>query len=104
MKIITERTQVRDVAKRWRQQYTNSKQDIAKKLDALDVETATSADVAAIIGDNSWCGLLKCDECEEKVAVAVMVGEEPDYESATATLCVACVKKALQLMGVERLN
>lgn len=99
MELITERTQVRNVAKLWRRQYPNSKQDIAEKLDALDVETATAEDVAAIIGNDSWCKPSKCNECGETVPVAVMVGEEPDYESATATLCFSCVEKALSLMG-----
>jgi len=103
VKLITERTQVRDVAARWRAQYPGSRTDdkdaIAEKLDALDVDTATAEDVAAIIGNDSWCGPSTCNECGAVVTVAVMVGEEPYYESATATLCFACVEKALSLMG-----
>jgi len=103
VKLITERTQLCDVATRWREQYpgnrTDDKGEIAKKLDALDGETATAEDVAAIIGNNSWCAPSKCNECGAVVAVAVQVGEEPDYESRTATLCFVCVEKALSLMG-----
>lgn len=39
-----------------------------------------------------------CDECGAVVDVAVQVGEEPNYESRTATLCFACVEKAMALM------
>lgn len=107
MKLITERTQVRDVANRWANAYPKTgpygrdpqKQAITKALVALDAETATAADVAAIIGNDSWCGPKKCHECGAVVNVAVQVGEEPDYESSTATLCLACLEKALALMG-----
>ena len=107
MKLITERTQVRDVAARWRGQYSphgpyghdRQKQAVAKALAALDAETATAADVAAIIGNDSWCGPSTCNECGAVVDVAVQVGEEPYYESRTATLCFACVERALALMG-----
>lgn len=107
MKLITERTQVREVAKRWANSYPENgpygrdpqKQAITKALAALDVETATAADVAAIIGNDSWCCPQKCHECGAVVDVAVQVGEEPDYESNTATLCFACVENALALMG-----
>lgn len=106
MKLITERTQVRDVAARWASSYpTNGpygrdpdKQAITKALAALDAETATAADVAAIIGNDTWCGPSTCNECGAVVEVAVQVGEEPDYESSTATLCFACVDQALALM------
>ena len=107
MKLITERTQIRDVAARWAKTYpTNGwygsdlkKQSIAKALSELDAETATSADVASIIGNDSWCCPSMCDECEAVVDVAVQVGEEPDDESNTATLCFACVEKAMALMN-----
>lgn len=39
-----------------------------------------------------------CDECGIDVAVGVRVGEEPDYESATAVLCITCVENALNLL------
>ena len=107
MKLITERTQVCDVAARWANSYPKNgpygrdpqKQAITKALAALDAKTATAADVAAIIGNDSWVGPQKCHECGAVVDVAVQVGEEPDYESSTATLCLACVEKALALMG-----
>lgn len=106
MKLITERTLVRDVATRWANAYPKAgpygrdpqKQAITKALAALDAEIATAADVAEIIGNDSWCERPKCHECGETVDAAVQVGEELDYESNTATLCMACLQNALELM------
>lgn len=105
MKLITERTQVQDVAARWaisfppdgRYGRDAEKLAIAKALAELDTETATAADVAAIIGNDSWCRRPTCHECGMVVDVAVQVGEELDYESSTATICVECLQKALAM-------
>lgn len=94
MKLINERNSVRDVAARWERQYpkdghygeNKETQAITTALYKLDVETATAADVAEIVGNNSWCEPLTCDECGEDVSTAVQLGQEPDYGSATATL------------------
>lgn len=46
---------------------------------------------------------LICHECEEPALAVAQVGEEPYYESATARLCLGCLKKAVLLIE-ERLN
>jgi hypothetical protein len=102
MRRTSEREQVRNVAKRWRAtygrgQYGQDKLVILAKLDALDVETATAADVAAIIGDTSWVEPWKCLECGERSWSVIQVGEEPDYESETAYLCIGCLGTAASL-------
>lgn len=100
---ITARTQIRVVASRWRAQYsktpynTPDKMAIAEKLDALDPETATAEQVAAIIGNDSWARDPKCHECQEIVPMVVQVGEPMDYESNTACLCGRCLKAAYNL-------
>jgi len=38
-----------------------------------------------------------CHECDARVDV-VQVGQEPDYESATANVCLVCLKKAVALL------
>lgn len=104
MKLETMRGQVRSVAQRWRVQYGNvsqhgaDKQEIQRKLDALDVETATDADVTAIIGNNSWVGPPECHECGVTTWDAVELGQPPDYESRTATICIDCLRKAVALL------
>lgn len=96
--LLTIRSQIRIVAQRWRHQYPHEKLDIAAALEALDVETATPDDVAAIIGNRSWTDL-RCDECgqHERDAV-VQLGETPDYESNTASVCAPCLLAALELL------
>ena len=108
MKLETMRGQVRSVAQRWRAQYGKGrmhgadKQEIQRRLDALDVETATAADVTAIIGNSSWAGPHECHECRVTTWDAVELGEPPDYESRTATICIDCLRKAVAL--VEQSN
>lgn len=98
------RSQVRSVAQRWREQYGGAcnhgidKQAIQRRLDALDVETATDADVTKAIGNSSWVGPPKCDECGVTTWDAVELGEPPDYESNTATICIDCLRKAVALV------
>lgn len=43
--------------------------------------------------------MLVCDECSEKVNIAIQLGEEPDYESATAIICESCLNKAKELFN-----
>lgn len=108
MKLETMRDKVRSVAQRWRAQYSNvsrygaDKNEIQRKLDDLDVETATDADVAAIIGNGSWVGPHECHECGVTTWDAVELGQLPDYESHTATICIDCLNKAVAL--VEKFN
>jgi hypothetical protein len=105
MKLMNERNQVRGIAKRWRAQYgayKDWKQEVTRKLDAIDDETATAADVAAIIGNETWAEPRTCHECGEASWDVVQVGEEPDYESATALVCVHCLRKAIALVTGEK--
>ena len=104
MKLETMREQVRSVANRWRTQYCNAsrhgvdRQEIQRKLDALDVETATDADVNAIIGNSSWAAPHQCHECGVSTWDAVELGQPPDYDSHTATVCIDCLRKAVALV------
>ena len=54
------------------------------------------ADVVAIAGP-SWAADPWCNGCDRAVPVVVQVGQEPDYESSTANLCVDCLRAALDL-------
>lgn len=107
MKVITERALIRGVAAKWRRQYPQNRKTwraavvpdtdtIYRLLSALDPETATSADVEQIVGNGSWTRMPKCDECQrEGLAMLIEVGEERDYESATARLCLDCLHRAV---------
>lgn len=95
------RALVATVAARWKAEYliggtpSEDRLAILKRLEALP-STALPEDVAAVIGNSSWTEL-RCHECGLRVERVVQVGEEPDYESSTASLCVPCLGLARAL-------
>lgn len=103
MKLILLRDVIRGVPDRWDHQYArwdddSDKKKIGRNLRALDLETATRDDIAKVIGNSSWT-TIKCDDCgTPDLDVAVEVGQEPDYESSTATLCKRCLGKAYRMV------
>lgn len=107
MNITTKQWAIDTVAERWARQYTPTRilafgensDDIYRRLKALP-STATSDDVVRIIGNDSWI-TLRCDECGRSVDAYVTLGEEQNYESATARICKDCIRKALALFVVE---
>lgn len=102
MLVITQRSIILGVSKAWDTQYGGTPDDphhelIGKRLRELDLSTASKRTVNKIIGNDSWTRLPACDECGQKnVPVSVRVGQEPDWESRTATLCVPCLCKAVK--------
>jgi hypothetical protein len=103
MEIITERLTILSVSDKWDRQYPVGRSDekhfeIGRHLRVLDLNTATSDDLERIIGNRSWSATPKCSECGTQNVPVVEVGEEQDYESATAWLCKECVSKAFDLM------
>jgi hypothetical protein len=105
MKLIDERSQVAEVAARWKEQYYYGPSDgwgktllgdtktIYEKLKQLPKD-ATARDVAAIIGNDSWAGPFNCNECGEKSERCVEVGQQ---EERTSYVCEPCLRKALAL-------
>ena len=107
MHIITKRDAIKNAIKSFRESYGEGSWGadsrgrlIGSELAALDAETVTTEEVNQIIGNASWTHLC-CDECGSTVEdVIIEVGQEPDYESATARLCTSCVIKAALFLGV----
>ncbi|MCK9569140.1 hypothetical protein M0R72_09375 [Candidatus Pacearchaeota archaeon] len=102
MKLITIRSQIRDVADRFAAQYRGKSgnpawRETIARLECLDKETATPEDVAAIIGNRSWVCPTVCSECRVESEVVVRLGDEPDYDSNTTWICPSCLQKALTL-------
>lgn len=99
---MTMREQVRRVAREWSNQYSAGrvpdKLDKLNKLNLLDVEKADKEDVANIIGNGFWVCEAQCHECSTKTWDAVLIGEPPDYESKTATICIDCLKRAVAMI------
>jgi hypothetical protein len=93
MRVISARNDLRTVAERWMKQYPegagDDKRAIGQKLAALNPETATPQEVAAIIGNTSWVGF-KCDDCGKGAFLGLEVG---DYEhGSTVKICPDCVR------------
>lgn len=98
---------VAGVAERWKRTYFRGDkwggyhgdaEEVYRRLKALPPD-ATSADVAAAIGNDTWAGPGWCDECGDKApAMTMQLGQEPDYESATACVCLPCLEKAVARM------
>lgn len=106
MKIVTTRMQIRDAADRFRRIFgvysvpSNWRQRDRtryERLRALDVETATAADVERIVGQKGWVGPA-CDECGRDVPGVATFDEE--YECGCGALsfphwvCSDCLRKA----------
>lgn len=106
MKAVYERDLIRGVAERWRLNYEHGGEwkppksslyrfdarAIYNALSALDAETATTADVTAIIGNDSWTKLT-CNECRLQVSDVV----EFDIDEESFAVCRDCLRKAVTL-------
>lgn len=71
--------------------YTKERFD---RISSLNPSTCTVEQFNTALGNTSWTDL-KCDECGNNVDMLVQVGQEPDYESSTANVCVKCLRKAV---------
>ena len=108
--VLTEREQVRRVAAKWREQYPPSaapdrpgglagfREHVYRRLCALDPETATAADVEAIIGNDSWVCPTPCHQCGHKSWECVRLGQEPDYDASNAIICRECLVAAIEAL------
>lgn len=108
LRLITKRTLILGVADAWAKQYKGwqkhspqekEKGRIGRTLRKLDKETATAADVAAIIGNDSWTRVDTCGVCDEEATALVQIGQEWTQDSRTVLACESCVRKALALFG-----
>lgn len=101
-RLLTREGRARAALKAWQEQYKNySRSDIleiTRALEAAAESPSYNADlVDSIIGNGSWTEL-RCDSCyASKLHVAVEVGQRPDFDSNTATLCESCLNEALAL-------
>lgn len=100
MELITKKMVIEGVPKRYAAQYpknymfrngTESRKILAKLKAAVPL---TEQSVKEIIGNASWTEL-SCDECDESVDAVIVLGQEPDFESKTARICIECLKKAM---------
>lgn len=58
-----------------------------------------ASDVTRVCGNNRWSRRM-CNGCGKwGTRAMVEVGDEPDYESATVTLCRRCLAEAVEVLG-----
>lgn len=69
---------------------------VGKELSKLDKETVSAEEVNTLIGSD-WTSKT-CNDCGVKVKTVVQIGEDLDYDSCTANVCIDCLKKAVKLM------
>ncbi|HEV2178390.1 MAG TPA: hypothetical protein VGW33_14485 [Terriglobia bacterium] len=100
MNVITIRSQIREVYKRWKDQYAGDywatdkeKMEILAKLRQLPKDTATADQVKAIIGNESWACEQECDECEKRYPMVIEFGERRE---CTVRICLSCLKSAVR--------
>lgn len=117
MKVITERSQIRDLAARLKQTWYKpafegvpgqhvwarilqpqpDTEKIYLAVLALDPETATREDVARAMCSSLlaswWIQIPTCDECGERVEAVVHLGGDEN----TADICIGCLRQAIMM-------
>lgn len=101
MKLELAQALILQISQRWEDQYPRDKYAgtdkaaIGDKLIAAG-PTATSAEIAAIIGNKSW-SYFTCAECDQYVERGVSISR--DYEPLT--ICVSCCRALAALASVD---
>jgi hypothetical protein len=99
MEVITKKDKCIGIASRWNKQYQDRYKELPDKL-AIGQRLAalggrgTETEIAEIIGNTGWTRN-DCDECDKDSMTVVQVGQEPDYDSRTAYICLDCLRKAI---------
>ena len=101
MNLITKSDILKSLPNRYKGQYMTNQQIFDGRwsddiFSLLKSENPLTEDRANEILNPSWTSL-KCDECGRQVQAVVQLGEEPDYESATAIICIPCLNEAIAL-------
>ena len=102
MRLITRQSKANQAAKLWEMQYRHmfdaypEKLDILKQIESLGINPQPD-DIDCVIGNGSWTRT-KCYECGEENVDVVEIGEEPDYDTYTTSICLNCLDKAKLLL------
>lgn len=103
MQIITERDSIKDAITFFIAQYGKGSYGadtrgirVGEELSKLNKETVSAEEVNTLIGSD-WTSKT-CNECGVKVKTVMQMGEDLDYDSRTANICLDCLKKAVKLM------
>jgi hypothetical protein len=93
MKLITRQSKANEAAGHW-QYGARERENIYNALIALG-DSPNPDDVDRVIGNKSWTEVGECDECRKASEALIMLGEEPDYDSHTAYICINCLQSAM---------
>ena len=97
--IVTERDLIKNVVSQWEGVYGSGRHgddSLLKKLERLrrlDLDTVSASEINSIIGNATWT-TDRCSQCGGYSSPVIVVGQVPDYESSTATLCRPCFDEA----------
>ena len=69
--------------------------DIFKNLE--NEKELTEKKAIEIFGGKSWTENI-CDECGKDAFTVIEIGQEPEYESFCAHICLECLKRAVELI------
>lgn len=102
MKLITERDSIKSAITSFIRQHGRVSYgadtrniNVGEELSKLDSDIVSAEEVNALI-DRDWVSKT-CHDCGAKVKTVVQLGEDIDYESCTANVCIDCLKKAINL-------
>ena len=73
--------------------------EMAVRLRAV-VPDITDQQIVGIIGEAAWA-LELCNHCDRRVTAVVQVGEEPDHDSATTSICIDCARRAVAALEAQ---
>lgn len=94
MKLITKRSLIKEAHKRFTSSYISK--SYVDKMSKLDPEICTEDDIVLAVGNRTWTNL-ECDECGKAADAVVQVGEDKEYDSNVACVCLKCLKKAVKM-------
>jgi hypothetical protein len=107
--LITRKGNAAKAAKNWSVQYKLNEAeppwpDKESTYDALKAlgDSPSPDDVDRITGNRTWTAV-RCSQCNQECEAGVVVGAPHDYGSSTATLCMGCLKQAVEVMQREAL-
>ena len=102
--LITRNLLAASAADRWEKQYPRTLDNIKYSSDKVHIlgqlydlgKQPTPEQVDEIIGNSTWTKE-SCDQCGDEIGPWVQLGEELDYDSQTAVICVHCLMIAVDL-------
>lgn len=108
MRLITREGRAKDAPRAYKEQYFDegswARHGLPEEREAIHrqlLECDPTPENVERILNGSWT-LVYCDECAGHVEAVVELGQEADYDSATAHVCFPCLQKAAALRAAPK--